>query len=290
MFRGLQLPDAASACSAPTQPPCKITAAAENTAACARRHCRSTVSQSSHPDVQSTNHRSSSSSPLEALGRNASPRGADSPTFRVPSGCAETAGGNPDGHRLRFPPPVHSQASEPRAVSPWSWKIAPASDDPMRSSPRISMRFSAPSTSAGDCGRDPFLLCRRAPALRRCRSGEGRCSSRYQLSDVYTTMSTFMGGYLVNYFNRFGRQWQTYVEAEGAPARTVNNINQFYVRSANGSQVPLGLAGEYQKNQRSGVYLSASTSTTPSLGQHRGQAPGFSSGQVMNGAGELTFA
>jgi len=24
-----------------------------------------------------------------------------------------------------------------------------------------------------------------------------------------------MGGYFVNYFNRFGRQWQVYVEAEG---------------------------------------------------------------------------
>jgi hypothetical protein len=28
------------------------------------------------------------------------------------------------------------------------------------------------------------------------------------LGSVYTTMQTFMGGYLVNYFNRFGRQWQ----------------------------------------------------------------------------------
>ena len=36
-----------------------------------------------------------------------------------------------------------------------------------------------------------------------------------QLSDVYTTLQAFMGGSLVNYFNRFGRQWQTYVEAEG---------------------------------------------------------------------------
>ena len=35
------------------------------------------------------------------------------------------------------------------------------------------------------------------------------------LNNIYTTMQTFMGGYLVNYFNRFGRQWQTYVEAEG---------------------------------------------------------------------------
>ena len=35
------------------------------------------------------------------------------------------------------------------------------------------------------------------------------------IGDVYQTMQTFLGGYLVNYFNRFGRQWQVYVEAEG---------------------------------------------------------------------------
>ncbi len=35
------------------------------------------------------------------------------------------------------------------------------------------------------------------------------------ISDVYTTLQTYMGGLFVNYFNRFGRQWQVYVEAEG---------------------------------------------------------------------------
>jgi hydrophobic/amphiphilic exporter-1 (mainly G- bacteria), HAE1 family len=59
------------------------------------------------------------------------------------------------------------------------------------------------------------------------------------LSNVYTTLQTFMGGFLVNYFDRFGRQWQTYVEAEGNYRINVNNIGQFYVRSANGGQVPL---------------------------------------------------
>src|SRR5882672_5745952 len=43
--------------------------------------------------------------------------------------------------------------------------------------------------------------------------------------------------WVVNYFNRFGRQWQTYVEAEGSSRANIANINQFYVRSANGSQV-----------------------------------------------------
>ena len=61
-----------------------------------------------------------------------------------------------------------------------------------------------------------------------------------ELSSIYTTLQTFMGGYLVNYFNRFGRQWQTFVEAEGDSRTNIQNINQFYVRSANGSQVPLG--------------------------------------------------
>ena len=63
-----------------------------------------------------------------------------------------------------------------------------------------------------------------------------------QLSDVYATMQTFMGGYLTNYFSRFGRQWQTYVEAEASSRSNIDNINPgFYVRdSANGNlQVPL---------------------------------------------------
>src|SRR5579863_9399128 len=44
---------------------------------------------------------------------------------------------------------------------------------------------------------------------------EKALQQQVDLSTIYTTMQTFMGGYLVNYFNRFGRQWQTYVEAEG---------------------------------------------------------------------------
>jgi len=59
------------------------------------------------------------------------------------------------------------------------------------------------------------------------------------LADVYQTMQTFMGGYLVNYFNRFGRQWQTYVEAEGASRTNIDNIGQFYVQNAAGASIPL---------------------------------------------------
>ena len=59
------------------------------------------------------------------------------------------------------------------------------------------------------------------------------------LTEVYRTMQAFMGGYFINYFNRFGRQWQVYVEAEGDYRTRAENLGLFYVRNARGESVPL---------------------------------------------------
>jgi len=59
------------------------------------------------------------------------------------------------------------------------------------------------------------------------------------LNDVYRTIQAFMGGYFINYFNRFGRQWQVYIEAEGEDRAKAENVGQFYVRNNKGENVPL---------------------------------------------------
>jgi HAE1 family hydrophobic/amphiphilic exporter-1 len=59
------------------------------------------------------------------------------------------------------------------------------------------------------------------------------------LNDLYRTMQAFMGGYFINFFNRFGRQWQVYVEAEGEYRTKADNIGLFYVRNNQGQSVPL---------------------------------------------------
>jgi len=59
------------------------------------------------------------------------------------------------------------------------------------------------------------------------------------LNDVYRTIQTFMGGYFINYFNRFGRQWQVYIEAEAEERSRAENVGQFYVRNSSGQNVPL---------------------------------------------------
>ncbi|MEO6874203.1 MAG: multidrug efflux RND transporter permease subunit [Opitutaceae bacterium] len=59
------------------------------------------------------------------------------------------------------------------------------------------------------------------------------------LNDVYKTLQCYMGGVFVNYFNRFGRQWQVYVEAEGEYRRRAEDLAQYYVRNRAGQMVPL---------------------------------------------------
>jgi HAE1 family hydrophobic/amphiphilic exporter-1 len=60
------------------------------------------------------------------------------------------------------------------------------------------------------------------------------------LGDVYKTLQTFMGGVFINYFNRFGRVWQVYVQAEGEFRTNTRAMDQFYVRNKDGAMVPLG--------------------------------------------------
>ena len=109
---------------------------------------------------------------------------------------------------------------------------------------------------------------------------EKASQQQVDLSSIYTTLQTFMGGYLVNYFNRFGRQWQTFVEAEGDTRTNIQNIDQFYVRSANGSQVPLGSLVHVKRITgpefvlRFNEYNAAQINITG--------APGYSSGQVRD--------
>jgi HAE1 family hydrophobic/amphiphilic exporter-1 len=95
-----------------------------------------------------------------------------------------------------------------------------------------------------------------------------------------------MGGLFVNYFNRFGRQWQVYVEAEGQYRNNFDGINQFYVRNSQGTTVPLSALTKFESRpgpeftMRYNLYRSAEI-----IG---GAAPGYSSAQAIK-ALEETF-
>ena len=74
------------------------------------------------------------------------------------------------------------------------------------------------------------------------------------LGDVYQTMQAFLGGLFVNQFNRFGRQWRVFLQAEGAERTSPAAIAQFYVRNNDGSMVPLSTLEIDQAGVRPAVH------------------------------------
>jgi hydrophobic/amphiphilic exporter-1 (mainly G- bacteria), HAE1 family len=145
--------------------------------------------------------------------------------------------GNPDGIAFAFPPPSIPGIGTSGGVT-MILEDRSGSDDPTTLTKNVFTFLGAlskrPEIAAAIPSYQPAV-----PQLYADVDKEKALEQQVDLSNIYTTMQTFMGGYLVNYFNRFGRQWQTYVEAEGTARTDIDNINQFYVRSANGSQVPL---------------------------------------------------
>jgi len=99
------------------------------------------------------------------------------------------------------------------------------------------------------------------------------------LADLYQTVQTFMGGSLINYFNRFGLQWQVYVQADGDFRTKADNLGKFYVRNTSNQMVPLStLTTTYP---RSGAEFVMRYNLFNCVQINASAAPGYSSAQVI---------
>ena len=105
------------------------------------------------------------------------------------------------------------------------------------------------------------------------------------VADVYQTMQAYLGGLFLNQFNRFGRQWRVFLQAEGEERLSDRDIQQYYVRNNDGNMVPLSalvttrrISGPEYTN-RFNVYRAAQV-----IGS---AAPGYSSGQAMAALAEV---
>jgi multidrug efflux pump len=99
------------------------------------------------------------------------------------------------------------------------------------------------------------------------------------VGDVYQTLQAYLGGLYLNQFNRFGRQWRVFLQAEGDERRSEQDIYKYYVRNSDGKMVPLSslvttrrISGPEYTN-RFNLYRAAKV-----IGS---AAPGYSSGQAM---------
>ena len=99
------------------------------------------------------------------------------------------------------------------------------------------------------------------------------------VADVYQTLQAFLGGIYVNQFNRFGRQWRVFLQAEAEDRVVPEDIGRFHVRNDDGDMLPLSTVVTSRRvfgpeyTQRFNLFRAAQVTGQP--------APGFSSGQAM---------
>src|SRR5579862_3678776 len=100
------------------------------------------------------------------------------------------------------------------------------------------------------------------------------------IESVYAALQTLLGGYYVNQFNRFGRVWKVFIEAEPQYRARAKDVGQFYVTNNTGAKVPLSTLVDMQRvfgpeyTTRFNEYRSIEIFAAP--------APGYSTGDAMN--------
>lgn len=99
------------------------------------------------------------------------------------------------------------------------------------------------------------------------------------VDQVFSTIQTFMGSTYVLQFNRFGRTFQAYVQADSQFRLQPEQIAQLTVRNQQGGVVPIGTLA--QITPTTGPPLISLYNLYPSAMVMGMAAPGFSSGQAM---------
>ncbi len=111
-------------------------------------------------------------------------------------------------------------------------------------------------------------------------------SLKVSIGDVFSTFQNYLGSYYVNQFNKFGRTYQVYVQADSKFRLESTDINYLYTRNTNGEMVPIRtLTGI---DIMAGPSLISLYNLYPSAYISGSAAPGFSSGQALNLMEQMT--
>jgi HAE1 family hydrophobic/amphiphilic exporter-1 len=107
------------------------------------------------------------------------------------------------------------------------------------------------------------------------------------LNDLYTTISAFLGGAYVNDFNRFGRLYKAYVQAEPEYRQNEDQLSLFFVKNKDGEDIPLSTLVSVNKisgpeyTYRYNLYRAVEIGGAP--------APGYSSTQALDALEEVAI-
>ncbi len=99
------------------------------------------------------------------------------------------------------------------------------------------------------------------------------------VNQAFTAMQINLGGYFVNQFNKFGRTWRVYIQAESQYRRKPEDIGKIYMRSSTtGGMVPLSTVSRLREVTgpdvliRYNLYRSTEVNAEAATGRSSGEA------------------
>ena len=99
------------------------------------------------------------------------------------------------------------------------------------------------------------------------------------ISDIFNTLQTYLGALYVNDFNKFGRIYRVYVQAEKDFRSERMDISRLYVRNGTGDMVPLSALIKVEQTR--GVQTVKHYNIYRTAAIQGAAAPGYSSGQAI---------
>jgi HAE1 family hydrophobic/amphiphilic exporter-1 len=114
---------------------------------------------------------------------------------------------------------------------------------------------------------------------------EKAISMGLNLKDVYTTIGAFLGGSYVNDFNRFGRVFKTYLQAEPEYRFSDQDLQLFFIKNVVGKMVPLSSIATVE--DISGPEFTFRFNMDRAAEVTGAPAPGYSSAQALTALEEV---
>ena len=152
----------------------------------------------------------------------------------------------PDASVMAFQPPSLPGASNTGTLSLYLMNLAGEDVETMG---QRANEFLAKARQRPEVGMVYTTLNTNTPVYNFDVDREKAQSLGVPVSSVYAAMQSFLGGNEINDINNFGRTWKVVMQADAKYRTNVDDLRYFYVRSTNGTMVPLNtLVTPIQKN------------------------------------------
>lgn len=105
------------------------------------------------------------------------------------------------------------------------------------------------------------------------------------ISDVYSTLQTYLGSRYVNDFTIYGRNFHVVAQADTSFRTNIQNLSKYYVKNSSGMMIPLGTLISYKVVENAPLITHYNLFRTAEINGSAGE--GYSSGQAIEALREV---